>query len=331
MSGANDIDYAMLFAHPEMVRDLLAGFTPFSALGALDVSAYERINASYVSDRGTVRRDDMVWRLHLDGQSVLVYLLLEFQARPDPWMALRKQVYVGLLYQDLVKRHVLTADARLPPVLPLVLYNGVPPWRGGTDLSDLCESLPVGLAPFQPAQRFCLIDQRGVDLSGDKHANNAVAAIFRLELSRSETETRAAIAGLGRLLEKMTVEPMRHTIVEWVKRLVGRNARKRQSPVTLNFTEVADMLDRGYATWADRWEDTGRKKGIAQGRAEVLEEATVTARQLLKSILYFRFGTLPVDALEIIDGADLVKIKSWTEPAWQANSLAEVLHSSSNA
>jgi hypothetical protein len=32
-----------------------------------------------------------------------VYLLLEFQSTVDPFMAVRIMVYLGLLYQDLIK------------------------------------------------------------------------------------------------------------------------------------------------------------------------------------------------------------------------------------
>jgi len=66
-----------------------------------------------------------------------VYLLLEFQSQPDPWMALRLLVYVGLLYQELVKGDALTGDGHLPPVLPLVLYNGSRPWAGAEEISEL--------------------------------------------------------------------------------------------------------------------------------------------------------------------------------------------------
>jgi predicted transposase YdaD len=53
-----------------------------------------------------------------------VMLFLEFQSTPDPWMALRMLVYVGLLWQQLVREQRLMPDGRLPPVLPVVLYHG---------------------------------------------------------------------------------------------------------------------------------------------------------------------------------------------------------------
>ena len=50
-------------------------------------------------------------------RQLYVYLLLEFQSDVDPWMAVRLLVYVGLLYQDLIRAGCLTPDGCLPPVL----------------------------------------------------------------------------------------------------------------------------------------------------------------------------------------------------------------------
>ncbi len=106
MNTRSDTLYRQLFAHPEIVRDLLAGFLPADWARSLDVSAFERVNASYASDRNKQRHQDMVWRAKVGGEWVYVYILLEFQARSDRWMALRMQVYVGLLLQDLVERRI---------------------------------------------------------------------------------------------------------------------------------------------------------------------------------------------------------------------------------
>ena len=62
--------------------------------------------------------DDVVWRVKADERWVYLYLLIEFQSRIDRFMALRMLVYVGLLYQDLVRSKQLGPDGLLPPVLP---------------------------------------------------------------------------------------------------------------------------------------------------------------------------------------------------------------------
>ncbi|NHZ62278.1 Rpn family recombination-promoting nuclease/putative transposase [Massilia genomosp. 1] len=74
----------------------------------------------------SARQGDLVWRVQLGDEFLYVDILLECQSGVDRSMALRMPTYVGLLCQDLVKRHELSPGLRLPPLLPLVLYNGGP-------------------------------------------------------------------------------------------------------------------------------------------------------------------------------------------------------------
>lgn len=62
MRATPDAQYKQLFAHPEMVRELLCGFVPYAWVQHLDVAVFERVGASYVGDHGQQRHDDMVWR-----------------------------------------------------------------------------------------------------------------------------------------------------------------------------------------------------------------------------------------------------------------------------
>ncbi len=100
MPANHDLGYKFLFAHPELVRELNNGFTSFTWLDGVDVGAFERVNPAYVSERFSERQDDIVWRVKLGDEWLYIYILLEFQSGVNRWMALRMQVYVGLLYQD---------------------------------------------------------------------------------------------------------------------------------------------------------------------------------------------------------------------------------------
>jgi hypothetical protein len=75
---------------------------------------------SYISEDFKQREDDIVWRVKVGGAWVYLYLLIELQSRVDKYMALRMMVYIGLLYQDLIKHKEVLADGRLPPILPIV-------------------------------------------------------------------------------------------------------------------------------------------------------------------------------------------------------------------
>lgn len=96
---SHDSGYKQLFSHPDMVRDLLTGFVPGPWLQSARFDTLERVNASYVSESDRQRHDDMVWRLQVGPRWVWIYLLLEFQSRDDPWMAVHIRNMVEALFK----------------------------------------------------------------------------------------------------------------------------------------------------------------------------------------------------------------------------------------
>jgi hypothetical protein len=142
MNKVHDSSYKFLFSNPEFVRDLIIGFIPDDWLHTLDYETLEKVPGSYITDDFKKREDDIVWRVKVGGEWLYLYLLIEFQSSVDKYMALRMMVYVGLLYQDLIKRSEVLADGRLPPILPILLYNGSQRWTAATDIADLIPAVP---------------------------------------------------------------------------------------------------------------------------------------------------------------------------------------------
>jgi len=85
----HDHSYKNLFAHPEMVTDLLRGFVHEEWVAQVDFATLERVNGSYVADDLREREDDIIWRVRWGTDWLYVYLLLEFQSQVDRFMAVR--------------------------------------------------------------------------------------------------------------------------------------------------------------------------------------------------------------------------------------------------
>ncbi|MER2527939.1 MAG: Rpn family recombination-promoting nuclease/putative transposase, partial [Candidatus Competibacter denitrificans] len=148
-----DPAYKKLFSQPRLIEDLLKGFVPQPWVAELDFSTLEKRNVHFVTPQLGWRQSDVIWRVKLRDHWLYVLILLEFQSSIDRWMPLRLWVYLGLLYLELLEQQQLLPNGKLPPVLPIVLYNGAPRWRASTQLADLLETLP-GLAPYQPRFEF---------------------------------------------------------------------------------------------------------------------------------------------------------------------------------
>jgi predicted transposase YdaD len=155
----HDQSYKLLFSHPEMVADLLRGFVREEWVQHLDFATLEKVSGSYVADDLREREDDVIWRVRWGQEWLYVYLLIEFQSTVDRYMAVRVLVYLGLLYQDLIRTDQLTGAGQLPPVLPIVLYNGNRRWDAPVDVADLVASVPGGLESYRPRLKYFLLDE----------------------------------------------------------------------------------------------------------------------------------------------------------------------------
>ncbi len=89
--------------------------------------------------------------------------------------------HMGLLFQDLIKSRQLLPDQRLPPIFPVVLYNGDKRWNTATELKDLIVKMPGRLEQYLPLLNYLILDECAYALEELAPLKNLVAAIFRLE------------------------------------------------------------------------------------------------------------------------------------------------------
>lgn len=327
MPAHHDTGYKLLFSDPLMVRDLLLGFVDDPWLARLDFSTLELVNSHYVSEDLRNRADDVVWRVRADERWVYLYLLIEFQSSVDRFMALRMLVYVGLLYQDLVRRKQLGPDGLLPPVLPIVLYNGERRWKAPVELEALLPKVPVFLAPLQPKMRYLLIDEGAQ--SADTLARlprNLVAAIFQLEQPQTLEAVQTIVAEVESATRSPEYATARRLIAIWLRAALRRN---RKSPILLpeldDLQELKSMLSQRIEKWAKEFQAEGERKGRAMGVEEGRQEGRLEGQaRVLERLLTRRFGDLPAWVRERLDSAIEAQLESWTEAVLDAPSLTAI-------
>ncbi|MBK1725610.1 Rpn family recombination-promoting nuclease/putative transposase [Halorhodospira neutriphila] len=266
----HDPAYKRLFSQPEMIRELLVEYVHEDWVRELDFATLEKQNGSYATEDYRGRHDDVIWRVRWGEDWLYVYLLLEFQSGIDRFMAVRMLTYVGLLYQDLIAQGKLTADGLLPPVLPMVLYNGQARWSAATDIEPLIERIPGGLERYRPQMRYLLLDE-GALLAEERSPalRSLVHALFRLEYSRSPQEMLSILGTLGEWLHQPEQRRLRREFAVWVQRVLLRRRRANDDEAEPDGSEVQDleevqeMLAERISEWEKEWEQRGRKEGRA--------------------------------------------------------------------
>jgi hypothetical protein len=319
--------YKHLFSHPQMVEDLLRGFVPEAWIERVDFTTLEKVSGSYVTDDLREREDDLIWRVRWGTEWLYVYLLLEFQSTVDPFMAVRIMVYLGLLYQDLLKRQQLTRHGLLPPVLPIVLYNGETRWTAAEELADLIEVIPGGLARYRPALRYLLLDEGRYREENLAPLPNLVAVVFRLENSRTPVDILNVLTALIDWLQAPEQASLRRAMTVWLVRvLLPRRAPAVAFPELTDLREVKTMLAERVQEWTREWLEQGRQEGREQGRQEgrqeglLVGERTVLTRQLEK-----KFGPLTDHHRQRLQAADAETLLVWSERLLAADTIDDVL------
>ena len=300
----SDPIYKRLYSFAEMVADLLRSVLPADTIDAMDLRSLEKVPADYVGDDFRQRHGDTVWRVRAAGASggwAYVLVLLEFQSSSDSTMALRVMEYTAMLYRELLR--VKAAEVRqLPPVLPVVLYNGESPWTAARDVRELIVATGPALAAYQPSQRYALLDERH-----DKadYAGELTQAMALLEQSRSPADLAKVARRLAELLSAPGQDELRRAFADWLWVLCeGMESADEPAPPPSELTleEVQMTLEERVARWPEQWMRQGFEQGIERGIEQGIERGIEQGiergkREQLRRLAEARFGAQTAERL----------------------------------
>lgn len=332
----HDAAYKHFFSNPEMVESLLRDFVAEDFIVDLDFSTLEHCASSYVADDLRERHDDSVWRVRWKDTWCYLYLILEFQSTPDPWMAVRILAYTALLWQDLIKSGTVREGEPLPPVFPMVIYNGGKIWTAPQEVEALLAPLTGRLSAYQPRQRYFLLDEKRVSEDVLDKSGGLAGELLRLERVQTLDDVRPIIKNLLDRLRAPEYLHLRRAFAVWLGRVVLKHSGIiREVPEFQDLQEVDAMLEERAAQWKNEYIQQGlirgriegieigeaRGKAIGEERGKVIGEAKGIGLAL-QDFLQARFGSVPLSVSSYIaETCDVGTLRKLTLSAYHAESL----------
>ena len=330
----HDAAWKRLFSFTDLPRDLLAEFVPREWVEMLDLSTLEPWPGDLVSDGLRERHADRVWRVHRRDRRGFVLVTVEFQSQVDRTMAVRVLEYSTLLYQELVRNKELLRIAKaaraeaeskdrkgrkgrrrrikpepLPPVLPIVLYLGRKRWWARQDVAGVCAPSGEALAPYQPAQRYFVLDVgRYTDPLAEER--NWMAELIRLARTPDPEVVAAELRDISARWPESEYDNLFEAVLAWLGQVHFPMHRiDLEVPELVNVREAITMLQQVGMDWSAKLRAEGRMEGRIEGRTE--GQAAVICRQAT-----WKFGLDTADRLagylaEITDPERLGEIGEW--------------------
>ena len=328
-SHHHDTGYKELFSHPEFVQQLMEGFAPPEIAGLMDFTTLEKQNGHYITPLFEEKIEDVVWSVEVTWQDVtqrvFLYILLEFQSSVDRTMPIRLMHYVACFYSELLKQKKITPSQGLPPVFPVVLYNGSKPWTAPLDIYAMVQPEPPSfLQAYQPHLRYYLIDEGRYTDEELGLRQTPLSGVFGVENAGESWETLQA--AVDRVVAILQAAPDKQRIDKIITRWLKRHLAWLGTEVNLaqldSLMEDKDMLAENLENLVKKERLEGEQVGIQKGWQEGRQEGRLTeARDVLRTQLGLKFGEVPDWVETQLMQADHEQLQQWMRDVLFADCL----------
>ena len=287
-----------------LAAHVLGKIVPGELAERVDLARLSKTQTEYVDPESrTVRHADLVWRAPLHDSWLYVVFLFEAQSTPEPRMAARILLETALVYAELLARDPdVRKQGKLPPVLPIVVYAGVEPWRGPTCMEDLLADEAQAFLPYALGHTFVLVDE-AKEAQALETTDTLRAAALRLRYPRSRAEFEEALAKCRELMPEGQAS---RALAAWVRSaLIDHGAKEADME---NVQELRDLEPVVHSFWGaerlaaqrkgrEEGRLEGREEGREEGRAEGREEGREEGRATLVRQARRKFGAETADQL----------------------------------
>ena len=293
-------------------------------IAELNIDKMSQYPTESIGEQNQQRLNDVMWKIHFnDGDELYVLLMIETQSNVDRMMALRIARYVINWYTYLEAK----GDTKkgLPPIVPVVFYNGTKPWKAATKLRELIalpEESRIG-SVLMDAQ-FILVDGQHEVRTGKLPSDNVVTTLLRAVHSKDTKEFMENFDETTRfVIEAGQSEEFLDTIINFIR--AHKRFDKSEWFKSVSNQELADMASIGIPEWEQEFIQKGIEQGIERGIEQGIDRgAESKSRDILRSLLAQRFGDLDTAVETKVERASGQQLDRWLDRVIIAPTLSEI-------
>lgn len=295
--------FKTVFSNVEEASSFLQLYLPPAVRDLINWPTLRVVEGSFIDEEFAERESDLLYQVMLHGYEdpVLLYLLFEHQSQPDKWMRRRLIRYIDRAWDEAFKLYPKRAD--LPPVIPLVFYQGEESWNYSTELADLLPEFARNWS-FVPHFSHILIDQSG--LNPQQVAGGLRAQVMQLLMFAAyHKPIQEALILAASLLVQMPETDGINYVRVFVRYLLATQAHETVTEFVETVEQFAAERGEKIMTYAEELlregEQRGRIKGELHGelRGELKTQIEIVDKML-------QVG-LPWATIEQVTGVDAQK------------------------
>lgn len=326
ISNPHDRFFREVFSRLEWSRAFIRTQLPAAIVEALDLDSLELRPGSFLDEELQQYFSDLLFRVSLQtGRDAYVYILLEHKSYVERFVAMQLLRYKVEIWEQVrqeakaEKRHKerkRTEPFKLPPIFPLVVYQGKREWRVSQHFQDLVDGGDEW-QPYLPDSKYALVSVESLretelfDALLFRAALRLMRHIFDPDLADKLPEIWAEFRNLV-----WGPETQGFLIVMLTYVTSATNVTNAELVRSLEMT-VPEQEETLMTTLAREWMEQGIEQGIEQGRQQTLHS-------IIQTGLKTRFGLEGEQFMEeVVAIEDSIKLQQMVNALFEVKTLAE--------
>jgi len=261
----HDKTYRNFFENKGIFLELLQSFVKETWTAELKAEQLIEDKSHYILRDFEEAEADIVYRASIEGREVVFCILLELQSTVDYSMPIRLFYYIAEIWRKYLKGFEKEAVKKkafnLPPVIPIVLYNGDKSWTAATSFKDKIQNADM-FSEYVIDFKYILINVNDYSKEDLVAIQNTVSAVFLLDQKIDSIEfiERAALVATE---FKALSEEHKLKLKDWLDYVIEAPIRQ----VVLNLLEaseeeVSKMTANITKTFRDEKEQAVKEKAL---------------------------------------------------------------------
>jgi predicted transposase/invertase (TIGR01784 family) len=276
INNVHDKAYKEIFPNKEDFHEFLRDFVDNTIAEKIDRDSLILVDKSFILPDYAEIESDLIYKGKIGGSDVIIYILLEFQSSVDYRMATRLFFYMSSIWRDIVtdtpKKIYEIKDFKLPPILPIVVYNGEDKWTADRTFAEEVAKSEL-LKDYQINFKYPLIEINSFDKKSLYETETLISAFFALDQNIDWTEFLTRLIEISELYNNLSDEK-KNILKHWLKVTVDTKDHKEvkdaidilfdKEAVLKMTSNLSNILDREFEAREKKGEQKARKIVITQ-------------------------------------------------------------------
>ena len=317
-----------LFQIKEIIIDLFTNIIGAKWVKYLNFDTIEFLNTEFNKDPvSQIKRIiDVVCKIEFKGKDLYIVIILEIQSSIDYFMASRITTYMALFIEHLIKSGKVKPGQLLPPILPIVFYDGIKTWNAKKKLQDLFLKLPSEykeLETFIPKVEYCLIDLSTMNKNQLLAKGNSLLSQMALieiddDIAQNHVSYLKAIEALKNNQRHLSIYRL------WFKMVMENKGEKLtvEDIIQEEYEMIKHKPVNVYKAYMERLNQQSRMEGLQEGKLEGLQEGKL---ETLLSLIKVKFGKVNSEIESKIKNSTTAELDNYLIRLLTAPTVEDVL------